>query len=582
MRLAHRPVWLGPRAGRAVTFAALVALLYAGRDVLIPLVSAVMLSLLLAPVVRALETLRLGRGAAVAISVLGISLAAVAGGTLVGREALHLAQLAPELQANFAAKIQPFQRMLGLPGGLVLPSMSWPDLLRAAGATVESGAILLLVLTFVLFERESLRDRFIRILGAQDIHRTTVALDDASARLSRYFLSQFIVNCAFGACVALVLRWLQHPEALLCGALAAGLRFLPYFGIGLAAAIATGLAVALDPGWNLTLGSLGAILGIDFAIAQLLEPHLYGHATGLSPLSVVLSAIFWSCLWGPPGLLLSTPLTVCVLVAGRHIESLRVLELLLGNAPPLTLPQSFYQRALAGDTHEILTTARLFLKEHDLVSYFDQVLLPAMHLASRDEARMSASDGRRPGTVRRVVLEVATALLPDAQPARRLRSQRTILDETGPGRLLRSDRERLAGRWQGPVGVAVPARSVQLCLSLGSEADDLAAELLARLLRARGVDARHFGVAELSVGLPAEASPNGTSIVYLVSAFPSPARASAGAALESIHRLLPAVDVLNVFCRGAHLDADSRQLGAPATTDSLAHALSIGLARTRA
>ena len=162
------------------------------------------------------------------------------------------------------------------------------------------------------------------------------------------------------------LRLLGVPQAMLWGALAGVMRFVPYVGVAIAALFATALSFAVDPGWSLAASTLAVFIVLDMIAAQLLEPRLYGHATGLSPLSVVVGAIFWSALWGPVGLVLSTPLTLCLLVVGRHLKGFGILELLLGDIQPLTLPQRFYQRALAGDPHEIIADARAFLKSDSL------------------------------------------------------------------------------------------------------------------------------------------------------------------------------------------------------------------------
>ena len=205
-------------------------------------------------------------------------------------------------------------------------------LLTTVWHPVQFAGIVLLVLIFVLLEHESLRDRFIRIAGATDIRSATLALNDAGDRLSRYFVSQFAVNLAFGLAIWMSLSMLRLPQALLCGILAGVMRFVPYVGVAIAALFAAVLALAVDPGWSLALSTLGVFILLDIVVGQLVEPHLYGHATGLSPLSVVVGAIFWSWLWGPAGLILSTPLTLCLLVAGRHMKGLGVLEVLLGNA----------------------------------------------------------------------------------------------------------------------------------------------------------------------------------------------------------------------------------------------------------
>jgi predicted PurR-regulated permease PerM len=269
--------------------------------------------------------------------------------------------------------------------------ISW-RLLTTVWGPVQFTGIVLLVLIFVLLEHESLRDRFIRIAGATDIRSATAALNDAGERLSRYFVSQFVVNFGFGLAIWMSLSILRFPQAL-CGILAGVMRFIPYVGVGIAAIFAAVVALAVDLGWFMAVGTVGVFILLDIIVGQLLEPHLYGHATGLSPLSVVVGAIFWSWLWGPAGLILSTPLTLCLLVAGRHTKGLGVLELLLGNARPLTLPQRFYQRALSGDPHEIIDNARAFLKTDSLAAYCDRVMIPALDLA-----RLDAEAGATMGT----------------------------------------------------------------------------------------------------------------------------------------------------------------------------------------
>jgi predicted PurR-regulated permease PerM len=420
-------------------------------------------------------------------------------------------------------------------------------LLTTVWRPVQFAGIVLLVLIFVLIEHDSLRDRVIRLAGATDIRSATLALNDAGGRLSRYFVSQFLVNLAFGLAIWMSLSMLRLPQALLCGILAGVMRFVPYVGVGLAALFAAVLALAVDPGWSLAVGTVGVFLLLDIVVGQLVEPHLYGHATGLSPLSVVVGAIFWSWLWGPVGLILSTPLTLCLLVAGRHMKGLGVLEVLLGNAQPLTLPQRSYQRALSGDSHEIIADARAFLKHSSLAAYCDRVMIPALHLARLD-AQADAITGEQQLKFRRVIVDVATALSGNRLEFPRRRHRGAVLEEVTAGRWLRQQREQLTGKWQGPLGV--PSGSIVICLALGSAADDLAAELLVRLLRSERIDARHFSPAEIDPGLPPGADPDGVAFVFLVSAFPSPERARADSISHRLHDLLPQSNLIRVFCPG--------------------------------
>jgi hypothetical protein len=439
--------------------------------------------------------------------------------------------------------------------------------------------IVLLVLIFVLLEHESLRDRFIRLVGATDIRSATLALNDAGERLSRFFVSQFAVNLFFGMAIGSGLALLHVPQAMLWGALAGVMRFVPYIGAGIAALIATLFTFAVDPGWSLAAYTLAVFLLLDLIVGQLLEPHLYGHATGLSPLSVVVAAIFWSSLWGPVGLILSVPLTLCLVVAGRHIKALGILELLLSDAQALTLPQKFYQRALSGDSQEIIADARAFLRRNSLAAYCDRVLILALHLARLDAVTVPTSEDQQL-RIRRVIVDVVSALSDGLKLPKR-RYTASVLDEASPGHWLRQHREQVSGPWQGPLGV--PQGSVVICLGLGSSADDLVAELLARLLLERSIDARHFSPGELATGLPTGADPSGVSMVYLVSAFPGPERDSADPLRKQARGMFPHAHVVRVFCPGvAALPDVSENTGhADRTAHSLVQAMQMCTASPR-
>jgi len=405
MNLTEATGWLRDHTSRVVSAGIILALLYLGRSVLIPLALAIMLSLLVAPLIRALRRLRIGKASSVLVAVAALTVLCVGIAAALGTQILHIAESLPQYESNVQRKLKTLEevtvgpilrltnetsRLTGIrqsaephgaparnversppeavPAAAVLPPpelesrplrLLW-KLLTTVWHPVQFAGIVLLVLIFVLLEYESLRDRFILIAGATDIRTATLALNDAGDRLSRYFVSQFAVNLAFGLAIWMSLSALRLPQALLCGILAGVLRFVPYVGVAIAALFAAVLALAVDPGWSLALSGLGVFILLDIVVGQLVEPHLYGHATGLSPLSVVVGAIFWSWLWGPAGLILSTPITVCLLVAGRHMKGLGVLELLLGNATPLTLSQKFHQQAaLSGDPHETIGDAQV-------------------------------------------------------------------------------------------------------------------------------------------------------------------------------------------------------------------------------
>ncbi len=616
--------WVSDRTGAILASGVVLALLYFGRQVLIPLALAIMISLLLAPAVRALRRVGVGRTCSVLVVVLTLAVSCLTVALVLGAQVLRIAESLPQYEATIHRKLKTLDEvtfgrvrlltteasgLIAIENPVPIPqpeahagqyksavSSSASEPTAAAGQPLhligkalttiwfplQATGIVLLVVIFVLLEHESLRDRFIRIAGATDIRAMTLALNDAGERLSRYFVSQSCVNLGFGVAIWAALSILSVPQAVLWGTLAGVMRFVPYVGVAIAALFATALALAVDPGWWLPVSTLVVFIGLDIVAAQLLEPRLYGHATGLSPLLVVVAAIFWSSLWGPVGLVLSTPLTLCLLVAGRHMKGFALLELVLGDVQPLTLPQRFYQRALAGDPHEIIANARTFLKSNSLAKYCDRVLLPALHLAHLDaEQRATSTDQRR--KIRRVVVQVVTALNNNGRKKQWKPVRGAVLDEDSAGQWLRQQREGLSGMWQGPL--AVPAGSVVLCLSLGASPDDLAAELLVMLLRAEAFDARHFSAREIDGGLPPGAHPDGVFIVYLISAFPTPERERTEALSIRVRELFPRAHVVRVFCPGVTAVSGERSADTSAepTASSLERALALCLSwqRTR-
>jgi len=424
--------------------------------------------------------------------------------------------------------------------------------LASVWVPIETTGIVLVVLVFVLLEQEALRDRFIRVAGGTNIRLTTLALNDAAERLSRFFVSQFAVNLGVGVAIGLGLAFLGVSQAFLWGALATLLRFVPYIGVWLAALLATALALAVAPGWSLAVSTLALFIVVELIVGQAVEPQLYGHTTGLSPLSVVVAAIFWSALWGPIGLVLSTPLTLCLLVIGRHTRALSFLDLLLGDTQALTLPQKFYQRALSEDADEILTVARAFLKRKSFAAYCDLVLMPALHLAFLDRESGAISHDQQM-KMRDVLVSVVSVL--SGEPRRLRRHHHTVLDDRNAGLILRQHREQLTGIWQGPV--AVPAGSILLCLGLGSRADTIAAELLVRALREQGLDARHVSMEDLDAGVrPPDANPAAIASAYLVSAFPSAEREHSGETADRIQQYFPKARIVSVFLPGVSIQPD--------------------------
>jgi predicted PurR-regulated permease PerM len=606
------------RALGIIATATLLALLYFGRDVLVPITLAFILSLLIAPLVRGVRRLGLNQTFSVLAAVLVLAAAVGAVATVIGSQFVRMAASLPQYEKTIQLKLETLDgatigRLNDLSGqaGRLLNRRPEPPPLaldepESANATapipvelhqppaeplqvvqrvltsvwvpIETAGIVLVVLIFVLLEQEALRDRFIRIAGGSDIRLTTLAINDAGERLSRFFVLQFAVNMGVGVMVWVGLTLIQLPHPLLWAALAAVLRFVPYVGVWIAAACGTLLAAAVEPGWSLCFIVLALFVVVELIAGQLVEPQLYGHTTGLSPLSVVIAAIFWSWLWGPIGLIVSTPLTLCLLVAGRHIKALSLLDVLLGDAQALTMPQRFYQRALSADSTEIIAGARQFLRRNSFADYCDLVMMPALHLARLD-LESGAIDVDQQMKVRSAMVEVIAAIGGESRRIRRRHLSYSVLAETNAGRQLRQQRELQSGRWQGPL--SVPPGSVMLCLGLGSMSDELAAELLVRILRNQKIDARHISLDDLSA-VPPPNTADAVSMVYLVSAFPSDERSRGEPTAEEMRRRLPNACIVAVYLPGMLLQPEiGPELGAPnvrgvdKTAGSLGHAVQI-------
>ncbi|AIF49175.1 AI-2E family transporter [Dyella japonica] len=586
------------RAVVIVAAACVLALLYFGREVLVPIVLAVFLSLLVAPWVRLSRRVGLGHGASVLIAVLALVVVVSGLATMIGTQVVHVARSLPQYEVTIRTKVKSLreetlgrldflQGELGkvidgggqgaapAPAGTAAPAFVAPPYLtnapaeakpaQAPGKTsspplalltrvlstawvpLETAGIVLVVLIFVLLEHESLRDRFIRLAGGTDLRATTAAINDAGERLSRFFISTFSVNFSVGVAIWLGLTVIGVPSAPLWGALTAALRFVPYIGVWLVAALVSLFAAAVAPGWSLLAMTIVLYLFVEIVVSQLIEPFLYGHTTGLSPLAVVVAAIFWSWLWGPVGLLMSTPLTLCLVVAGRHVKALDLLNVLLGDAPALTMPQRVYQRALSGDANEILSEARDFLKRKSFAAYCDAVLLPALQLARVDLGAGAISTVQQT-SVKRTIVTVVEALDSHESKWTRWRRRASVLEDASIGRSLRLHREEAYGRWQGPL--AVPAGSVVLCLGLGSVANDLSAELLTRILRDLHIDARHLSIDDFTA-FDAEphpdATPNAVSMVYVVSANPAAEQGAFDDAVAMVRARIPGACIVGVL-----------------------------------
>ncbi|MFM0172980.1 AI-2E family transporter [Paraburkholderia sediminicola] len=417
-----------------------VACLYFASAVLIPMTLAILLSFLVAPLADALTRLRLGHVASVFAAVLISVSVIVMLGAVIATQLTDLAAGMPRYQATVEQKMetahnltigklnrfasaagQALQRATVEPPqpapqagpasrGSAHPAASEPAavpvevrepvptpfelarrVLSPAISPLETAFIVFVVMVVILLQRDDLRDRAIRLFGSRDLHRTTTVMDEAARRLSRYFVSQLGLNAGVGVVIGTGLFLIGVPSPILWGILAALLRLVPYVGIWISATLATALAAAVSPGWAMAIWSLALFATVELLVGQIVEPLLYGRSTGLSPFSVVVAAIFWSWIWGPIGLILSTPLTLCLLVLGRHVRRLEFLDVLLGDQPALTPIENFYQRALAGDPDEAIEQAEVLLRERSLSAYYDEVAIKGLQLAANDVVRGSVT-----------------------------------------------------------------------------------------------------------------------------------------------------------------------------------------------
>src|SRR6478609_8611575 len=420
---------MGSVAG-AVIAAIIIGALYLGREVFIPIALAILLSFALAPLVRLLQRIRLPRPAAVLLVVLFAFAAIFAVGGLIASQLTELASELPRYEFTMQEKIRSLRGTAAGSGTLeraaeVLQDLrqelnqpkSNPDsstripgqeskpipvevrqppptaleslvaLISPLLRPLTTTGIVAIFVVFILLQREDLRNRFIKLAGSHDLQKTTAALDDGARRLSRLFLFQVGLNTAFGLVIGTGLWIIGVPNPALWGILSGVLRFVPYVGAAISAIFPLVLAAAVDPGWTMLLWTAGLFLVAEPLVGQVIEPLVYGHSTGLSPVAVVTSATFWTALWGPVGLVLATPLTVCLVVLGRYVEKFKFLEVMLSDRPPLSPPELFYQRMLAGDPDEAVEKAEEFLKERSLLAYYDEVAFPGLKLAQNDLLR---------------------------------------------------------------------------------------------------------------------------------------------------------------------------------------------------
>ncbi|UVC18343.1 AI-2E family transporter [Mesorhizobium onobrychidis] len=511
------------------TVVAAVAALYFGREVFLPIAIALLLTFALAPMVSGLKRVGLPRLPAVIASVLSAFTVLALFSFIVATQVSELAQNIPLYQSNILTKVRSLKET-GIGGGIIArlsgviesvgqeldrqeaspPTADEPErepvpveiiarerplqvlqnLIGPLISPLASAGLIIVVVIFMLLEREDLRDRFIRLVGYGDLHRTTEALQDAGKRVGRYLLMQLVVNILYAIPITAGLWVLGIPNALLWGLLALALRFVPYIGPIIGALLPLFLALAVAPGWSLVLWTAGLFVAMEMITGNVVEPWLYGSRTGLSPLAIIVAAIFWTWLWGPLGLVLSTPLTVCLVVLGRHVPQFEFLDVLFGNEPVLELHARLYQRLLAGDPEEATDHAEEILEEKYLFEFYDKVAIPALLLGEQDRVRGVMGDEQR-----RQVAASAQTLVANLDDSAREEAEEDDPAATEPATADEDKQAQAEGEddTELPDGTDISV----LCAGGRGELDDAAAAMLAQVLEVQGATVSKASFADM-------------------------------------------------------------------------------------
>ena len=494
--------------------ASVIAALYFGRTVLVPIALATLITFLLSRLVTRLERW-IGRIAAVLVTVIAMFAIFAAASWVIGRQVIDLADKLPEYQANITTKI----RSLRLPAGgplarlsssmralqkeVVAPSPAPPterapddssakttppaaspipvrvvegrnaipqlmqETLGAILSPLGTAALVLLLVIFMLFKREDIRGRLIRLMGQGRISTTTRAMEDAGHRVSRYLSMQFLVNTSYGICVATGLHFIGVPNAALWGLLSGVLRFIPYVGAWAGALLPVLLSFAISTSWFTPLITIGLFVGLEAIVSNFVEPWVYGANTGVSPIALIISAVFWTWLWGPVGLVLSTPLTVCLAVMGRHVPRLEFLGILLSEDQALAPHEEFYHRILSFSTDSAEEFVTKYVETESLTALYDNVLIPAIGAVEIDAHRGSITAEQRTSALQRV---------------------HELIDDFSGSDASHND----AQEQKIELAKAASATGSRVvCLPASAYCDELAGEMLAQLLRNQGFAAEN-------------------------------------------------------------------------------------------
>ena len=546
-RLLRQAVPLINAMASVVLVLGVATILSAGKDVIVPLALAILLSFALTPIVVRLERIGLARGLAVLSAIL-LALTVIVGiATVTYQQLMGLMEDIPSYESTVRQKISGLsQRMAesrtvneaadslgralhdlqkiggnGASGAPAVPTVRIDDsaqgfeaiagYVRPALYPVASLLVLMLMSAFLLSAREELRNRLIRLAGTEDIQQTTAAIDDAAFRVGRMLLAQLCLNLSLALIVGTALWLIGLPSPFLWGILYGLLSFVPYIGlVGVVPPLF--VAFATDPTWSSLLWTAGLFMTIEVLSSNVVEPLLYGSRSGLAPVAIIIAATVWAFLWGPIGLVMSTPLTICLVVIGRHIPRLKFLEILLGDRPALEPHEMFYQRMLSGDPYEAETQARQFLKGRGISTYYDEIALEAVRRAHLDIVRGSVAGDRL--AVLASSSEALVGALDDVQPLARGRDRNLTAEAEAALDAIRPDREiekkvfardDLREDWRGEQPIAI--------LHGAHPLDGVAAKMLRQVLTKHGLAARTLPLAEAGQTTPEDAK--GVALVCL-------------------------------------------------------------------
>jgi predicted PurR-regulated permease PerM len=555
-------------AGAMLLFAT-IAVLYFAQEILIPFAFALILTFLFAPVVALVQRLHIARVFSVLATLLVAAAAAGGIGWIIANQLVGVVNQLPQYRQNIHAKIEAFhipatgqlghaadsvkeivqelsspaapsatrppqQLTHGRPSApaapaspvavqMVEPSGGWAAL-RDLGAPVlaplgRAGVVVIFTI-FMLLKREDLRNRLLRLAGIGQLNLMTQALDDAAGRVSRYILMQFLVNAGFGALFGFGLYLIGVPYPALWGVVAAIFRIVPSVGTTVAAVLPIALSLAVFDGWFKPLLVFLLVASLELIIANFVEPWLYGGHVGISSLALLVTAVFWTVLWGPAGLILSTPLTVCVVVLGRYVPQFSFLHVLLGDEPVLGVEAQLYQRLLAMDHLEAQTIVDRFLKEKSLIELYDSVLVPALTMAEQDRHK-GAIDASREEFLFLSINEMIAEFSEDR------------MAERSPGEDI-------------PIVVDAAERPTAriLCLPAHDRADEVTAAMLAQILEQKGLTTIAFSNVGVALNECLASIEAGGNDVVCISALPPYAFAPARALCKQVRERFPRIKVI--------------------------------------